>query len=180
MNTVWIVLNFIHLHSLSSEPETTDQVQEAIEKGREDFYNYVDGWYTVKKNCRQEVVNLESTLKHPLFPDNAYLVEVPEFPLFLGVPMCELHRDILGLIEYILRASLFRYTLTLRNPALVKEDGRPLVSDAQLSRITKRLQARWQATIVDESMLNITPSFLELWSKCFGNAMLKCQAISSR
>ena len=80
MNIMWIVLSFIHLHSLSSEPETTGQVQESIEKGREDFYNYVDGRYTLKKNRRQEVVNLESTLKHPLFPDNAYLVEVPEFP----------------------------------------------------------------------------------------------------
>ena len=60
MNIMWIVLSFIYLHSLSSEPETTGQVQEAIKKGREDFYNYVDGRYTVKKHCRQEVVNLES------------------------------------------------------------------------------------------------------------------------
>ena len=58
--------------------------------------------------------------------------------------MCELHAVIIGLIEYIIRSCLYLYIRTLRNSDLVRADGRPLVSDAQLSRIARRLQERFR------------------------------------
>ena len=80
----------------------------------------------------------------------------------------QLHAVIIGLIEYIIRSCLYLYICTLRNSDLVRADGRPLVSDAQLSRIARRLQERFRETCADETMLNITPSFLELYNRVFG------------
>ena len=130
------------------------QVQRDVLRGRELYYSYneADDTYQLKRGCRGAVTDYESKLRHPLFPDNAYLTVLPDFNLFLSVPMCELHAVIIGLIEYIIRSCLYLYIRTLRNSDLVRADGRPLVSDAQLSRIARRLQERFRETSADETL----------------------------
>ena len=105
----------------------TVQVQQSILEGRDRYYRLAeDGVHRMLKGSSKDIRELESRLKHPLFPDNAYLKEMPEFDLFNSLSSCELHAASLGMKIHIVKASLFAYEMTLRDPRLVSENGDPL------------------------------------------------------
>ena len=51
------------------------------------------------------IKNYEHSIKHPLFPDNAFLTNIPTFPFTVGFPTDELHFLVLGMFgEHLLSA----------------------------------------------------------------------------
>ena len=51
--------------------------------------------------------DFEATIKHPLFPDNAFLVTLPQWHFGEGFPVDELHALILGIFgEHLMTAII--------------------------------------------------------------------------
>ncbi len=49
----------------------------------------------------------EADIKHPLFPDNSFLITIPKFRFGIGFPANELHALILGVFgDYIIAATV--------------------------------------------------------------------------
>ena len=49
----------------------------------------------------------ERTIRHPLFPSNAFLKTIPEFPFGIGFPADELHALILGVFgDHLMFAAI--------------------------------------------------------------------------
>ena len=141
----------------------------AIIRGREQFFQKDDsGNYVRKQQVTAKVVSdYEASIKHPLFPDNAYLTILPDFELFGNSPLCELHALSTGCFDHIVKASIYRFTSVLRSPELVREDGKPLINDARLGAFSNRLQDRLRSIIPDESMLTVSPSLIDNWRQVF-------------
>ena len=145
------------------------QVHQNVLQGRELFYDLDDqGLHVIKATCKTAAREYEARIRHPLFPDNAYFTEVPDFDVFQGTPTCELHFQTSGVYEHIVRAILHQYQKVLRRPDLVKgHDRRPLVSEARIGMIARRIMDRIRSLKQDETMLCAPPSFVETWSKVF-------------
>ena len=109
----------------------------------------------------------ESKIKHPLFPNNAYLTVLPTFEVFSNSPLCELHALVEGFMEHIVKASVHKCISVLRRDDLVRDDGRHLIDDAKLGAFSHRLQDRWRFLTADERMVHISPSFIDVWRKVF-------------
>ena len=142
---------------------------EAINQGRERFYDMDDqGNYVRKATSREkEIRDYERVIKHPLTLSNAYLTVVPNFELMANSPLCELHALSSGFLDHIVQAVLFKFSSVLRSPELVRDDGRPLISEARLGAFSRRLQDRFRSLSPDECMVNVSPSFVDNWKKVF-------------
>jgi len=121
----------------------------------------------------------EVSIKHPLFPDNAFLYAIPQFPFSTGFPSDELHFLILGVFGDHLMGSIVhlwvlitrcytllhiysddllnRYEQTLR-PESLRNGGRHLLSDSKLATFWRRLETRLCSLKAEESMVTITPA----------------------
>ena len=141
----------------------------AIIKGREQFFVKDDSENYVRKQqvTAKVVSDYEASIKHPLFPDNAYLTLLPSFELFANSPLCELHALTTGFFDHIVKASIHLYSSVLRSPELVRDDGKPLINDARLGAFSNRLQDRLRSMISDECMLNVSPSLIDNWRQVF-------------
>ena len=116
---------------------------------------------------KQAMLCFEQELRHSLFPDNAYLTEVPDFDLFGNTPTCELHFKSTGAYQHIVQAILYHFEQVLRRDDLVTHDGRPLVRDSRLANITNRLQRRIRSMKDYEVILSLLLSFIESWCSVF-------------
>ena len=81
-------------------------------QGQADHYQIVGGKLIAKRNHAQDIKDLERTLKHPLYPDNAYF-SLQHFNLFTAVPSCELHAMTLGVFQHLVSATFYKYELIL-------------------------------------------------------------------
>ena len=135
-------------------------------KGRQDHFELKHGKLIPKAQHLKEIKGLESQLKHPLFPDNAYFA-LPDWNLFGGVPSCELHALTLGLSEHIIRAIFYGYKAVLRRSDLIDLDGKPLVGDLRLNLHIRRLERRLQLLKSDESIITFRPCQLALFHKVY-------------
>lgn len=115
----------------------------------------------------RDIKHMESTLKHPLFPENAYVCLGDDWNLFARVPSCELHALTLGLFEHIVRAIFYGYKSVLRRPDLVLPDGKPLIGDLRLSLHIHRLEKRLQNLDKDESIVAFSPFQVGLFHKVY-------------
>ena len=144
------------------------QVFEKILEARHIHYQYRNGKWTQRAGQSRAIKDFESALKHPLFPDNAYVVSgLREWNLFAGVPSCELHALTLGLFEHIAKAIFYGYKSALRRPDLVDSDGKPLVGDLRLNLHVYRLEKRLQDLDVDKSVINFRPCQVGLFHKVY-------------
>jgi len=66
----------------------------------------------------------------------------------------------LGLFgDHIVPAVLFRYTQVLRRPDLVNSKGKPLVTNARLEAVWKRLSERFATVVADTSMITLSTAY---------------------
>ena len=108
----------------------------------------------MKAQSKTAAREYEARIRHPLFPDNAYFTEVPDFDVLQRTPTCELHFATSGAYEHIIRAILHQFQKVLRRPDLVKgHDRRPLVSEARIAMISRRLMDRIRLLKQDETMM---------------------------
>ncbi len=56
-------------------------------------------------------------------------------------------------------AVLYRYTQVLRRPDLVNSKGKPLLSEARLEAVWKRLSDRFTTVVADISMITLSPAY---------------------
>ena len=56
-------------------------------------------------------------------------------------------------------AVLYRYTQVLRRPDLVNSKGKPLLSEARLEAVWKRLSDRFTSVVADTSMITLSPAY---------------------
>jgi hypothetical protein len=56
-------------------------------------------------------------------------------------------------------AVLYRYTQVLRRPDLVNSKGKPLLSEARLEAVWKRLSDRFTTVVADTSMITLFPAY---------------------
>ena len=56
-------------------------------------------------------------------------------------------------------AVLYRYTQVLRRPDLVNSKGKPLLSEARLEAVWKRLSDRFTTVVADTSMITLSPAY---------------------
>ncbi len=56
-------------------------------------------------------------------------------------------------------AVLYRYTQVLRRPDLVNSKGKPLVSEARLEAVWKRLLDHFSSVVADTSMFTLSPAY---------------------
>jgi hypothetical protein len=143
------------------------QVFRRILDGRKEMFEEDQGkWFRKDGVSQKEIKDLESALKHPLFPDSAYM-SLPDWNLFTGVPSCELHALTLGLFEHIVRAIFHGYEAVLRRSDLVHADGKPLVGDLRLKLHIHRLEHRLQELNPDESIFTFQPCQVTLFHKVY-------------
>ena len=66
----------------------------------------------------------------------------------------------LGLFgDHIVPAVLYRYTQVLRRPDLVNSKGKPLVTNARLEAVWKRLSDRFATVVADTSMITLSTAY---------------------
>ena len=120
-----------------------------------------------------QVRDVEAELRHKLFPPNAWM-KVLDFDVLTSCPKDELHQWFIGLYgEHIIPAVVHRYTKVLQRPDLITVDSKgnshPLMSNAAVERVFKRLADRLLGVVSDTSMITITPEyaahFLEVYVK---------------
>ena len=120
-----------------------------------------------------QVHQVESELRHKLFPPNAWM-KVSNFNVLTCCPKDELHQWFIGLYgEHIIPAIVYRYTQVLQRPDLITVDknghNHPIISNEAVTRVFKRLADRLQSVVSDTSMLTITPEyaahFMEVYVK---------------
>ena len=120
-----------------------------------------------------QVRQVESELRHKLFPPNSWM-KVSQFNVLTCCPKDELHQWFIGLYgEHIIPAIVYRYTQVLQRPDLITVDkngkSHPLISNEAVARVFKRLADRLVGAVSDTSMLTITPEyaahFLEVYVK---------------
>ena len=125
-----------------------------------------------------QVKEVESRLRHKLFPPNAWM-KVTDFNVLTSCPKDELHQWFLGLYgEHIIPAMVHRYTQVLQRPDLIWRDkngvAHPLMSNGAVARVFRRLADRLQGVVADTSMMTISPEyaahFLEVYIKKTDNA----------
>ena len=56
-------------------------------------------------------------------------------------------------------AVLYRYTQVLRRPDLVNSKGKPLVTNARLEAVWKRLSDRFATVVADTSMITLSTAY---------------------
>jgi hypothetical protein len=56
-------------------------------------------------------------------------------------------------------AVLCRYTQVLRQPDLVNSKGKPLLSEARLEAVWKRLSDLFTSVVADTSMITLSPAY---------------------
>ena len=56
-------------------------------------------------------------------------------------------------------AVLYRYTQVLRRPDLVNRKGKPLVTNARLEAVWKRLSDRFATVVADTSMMTLSTAY---------------------
>jgi len=142
------------------------QVGHAVMQGRSDHYQIVGGKLIAKRNHAQDIKDLERTLKHPLYPDNAYF-SLQHFNLFTAVPSCELHAMTLGFFQHLVSAIFYKYESVLRRPDLKDSSGNPLVGDGKLGLHVKRIQERLLRLDSNECIVPISSSFVTQFRKVF-------------
>lgn len=107
----------------------------------------------------EQVKATEKALKHKLRPKNAYL-EAEGLNLPACVPREELHQFLIGLYgEYVIPASLHKYTQVLRHSALYLSPTNPLVKDAMMRNIWARLRDRLKALDSSTSMVEVSTAY---------------------
>ena len=66
----------------------------------------------------------------------------------------------LGLFgDHVVPAVLYRYTQVLRREDLVNSKGKPLLTNARLEAVWKRLSDRFATVVADTSMITMTPEY---------------------
>ena len=66
----------------------------------------------------------------------------------------------LGLFrDHIVPAVLYRYTQVLRRPDTVTSKGKPLVTNARLEAVWKRLSDRFATVVADTSIITLTTAY---------------------
>ena len=66
----------------------------------------------------------------------------------------------LGLFgDHIVPAVLYRYTQVLRRPDLVNSKGNPLITNARLEAVWKRLSDRFATVVADTSMVTLSTAY---------------------
>ena len=61
--------------------------------------------------------------------------------------------------DHIVPAVLYRYTQVLRRPDLVNSKGKPLVTNARLEAVWKRLSDRFATVVADTSMITLSTAY---------------------
>ena len=121
--STWILTIFFKVSCILQNNCCWCQVFQEILKGRQEHYVFRRGKWIPRANHTIAINELQSTLKHPLFPDNAYMSEsLRDWNLFEGIPSCELRALTLGLFEHIIRAMFFTYKAVLRRTDLVNSN----------------------------------------------------------
>ena len=145
------------------------QVQKKIQEGREMYckQSAESGDLVIMPGYKRASEILESEIRHPLLPDNAYFTVLPDFELLENCPPCELHFNAIGTWEQIMKAISYALTKLLRRSDLVTTDGKHLVSDAKLGLFRRRLEYRIKSLLGDETMLNLPPLLIEAWTTVF-------------
>lgn len=106
-----------------------------------------------------QVLDAEKAFKHKLRPNNAFFRAL-DFDFLSACPREELHQFLIGLYgEYVLPASFFKYTQILRAPELYISDKRPLISDAMLAGVWKRMRDRLRELDSSTSMVEVTEEY---------------------
>jgi hypothetical protein len=161
------LIHFVMKSSRSSFlVECIEQVFRTIVEKRMENYRLDHGKWIQRPNRAREIKILESSLKHPLLPDNAYM-SLKDWNLFSGVPSCELHALTLGLFEHIVKAIFYGYKSVLRRPDLIDSDGKPLVGDLRVGLHTYRLEKRLQELDLDESVIHFQACQVTLFHKVY-------------
>ena len=66
----------------------------------------------------------------------------------------------LGLFgDHVVPAVLYRYTQVLRREDLVNSKGKPLLTNARLEAVWKRLADRFATVVADTSMITLSPEY---------------------
>ena len=66
----------------------------------------------------------------------------------------------LGLFgDHVVPAVLYRYTQVLRREDLVNSKGKPLLTNARLQAVWKRLSDRFATVVADTSLITMTPEY---------------------
>ena len=111
----------------------------------------------------ETIHKFERETKHKL-EYNAWL-DLMNTEIFLKMPKDELHQWYLGVYgEHIIPSIIHKYKMALRRPDLLKraqQSGNvgPLVSDADIERVMKRLTKRLEGVTADTSLITMTSKF---------------------
>ena len=102
---------------------------------------------------------MERRIKHKLRPQNAFGM-AKDLDLPASCPREELHQFLIGAYgEYVLPASVYRFTQVLRAPELYLSPKKPVVSDEMLRGVWMRLRDRLISLDTHSSMVQVTPSY---------------------
>ena len=102
---------------------------------------------------------MERRIKHKLRPQNAFGM-AKDLDLPASCPREELHQFLIGVYgEYVLPASVYRFTQVLRAPELYLSPTKPVVSDEMLRGVWMRLRDRLISLDTHSSMVQVTPVY---------------------
>ena len=102
--------------------------------------------YVLCINMYRHIICLYMTCMYILYTC-MYMFE-PPFARYLGL---------FG--DHVVPAVLYRYTQVLRREDLVNSKGKPLLTNARLEAVWKRLADRFATVVADTSMITLSPEY---------------------